>query len=85
MCLKYNEGLLKTQSNEANYHMLAKILKFSITKIQCAHIQSRGLFLGCNVGSQEGEKEVDKCFGNVELIAKNYGAPNNEPNKVEEH
>ena len=37
MCLKYNAGSLKTQSNDANYHMLAKILKLSPIKMQYAH------------------------------------------------
>ena len=37
MCLKYNVGSLKTQSNEAIYHKFAKILKFSTTKMQCAY------------------------------------------------
>jgi len=29
--------LLKTHLNDANYHMLAKILKFSTTRMQYAH------------------------------------------------
>jgi len=37
MCLKYNTGALKTQSNDTNYHRLAQILKFTTTKMQCAH------------------------------------------------
>jgi len=56
ICLKYIAGSLKTQINEAIYHMLVKILKFSTTKMQCAHKQSRGPCLGCNVGLKEGER-----------------------------
>jgi len=33
MCLKYSICSLKTHSKDANYHMLAKTLKFSTTKI----------------------------------------------------
>jgi len=36
MCLKYSIGLVKTHSKDEIYHMLAKTLKFSDTKIQCA-------------------------------------------------
>jgi len=36
MCLKYNIGSLRTHSNDAIYHMLAKVLKFSTTKMHCA-------------------------------------------------
>ena len=33
MCLKYNIGSLMTHSNDATYHRLAKVLKFSTTKM----------------------------------------------------
>jgi len=36
MCLKYSIGSLKTHCKDAIYHMLAKIPKFSIAKIQYA-------------------------------------------------
>jgi len=36
MCLKYNIGSLKTHFNDTIYHMLAKTLKFSTTKMKCA-------------------------------------------------
>ena len=35
MCLKYIVGSLITHANDAIYHMLAKSLKFSTTKMQC--------------------------------------------------
>ena len=70
MCLKNNAGSLKTESNNVNYRMLAKILKFSTTKMQCAHRQSRGLFMGCNVGLNVGETRWTNVLEFVELIAK---------------
>ena len=56
-----------THSNDAIYHMLAKVLKFSTTKMQCTNRQSRGLswvVMWAKVG-----KEVGKYFGIVELKA----------------
>jgi len=50
--------------------MLAKILKFSTTKMQCAHRQLRGLYMGCNVGLKEWEKKWKNDLEFVELIAK---------------
>jgi len=47
-------GSVKTQSNDAIYHMLAKILKFSTTKIQCLQDNQEVFFIGCNVGLQVG-------------------------------
>jgi len=35
MCLKYSIGLFKAHSKDAIYHVLAKSLKFSTTKMQC--------------------------------------------------
>jgi len=35
--LQYNAGSLKSQSNDAIHHKLAKILKFSTTIMQCAY------------------------------------------------
>ena len=70
MCLKYNAGSLKTQSNDANYYRIVKILKFSTTKMQCAHRQSRGLYLDCNVGLKVGEKRWINVLGFVKQIAK---------------
>ena len=70
MCLKYTAGSFKTQSSDTNYHILAKILKFSTTKIHCAHSQSRGLYMGGNVGLKEGEKKWTNDLEFVELIAK---------------
>jgi len=34
MCLKYSIGSLKAHSKDAIYHMLAKTLKFSTTRMQ---------------------------------------------------
>jgi len=60
--------------------MLVKALKFSTTKMHCAHRQLRGLYMGCNVGLKEGEKKRKNDLEFVELIAKkDYGATNNEP------
>ena len=39
-------------------------------RMQCAHRQSRGLYLGCNVGLKVGEKRWTNILGFVELIAK---------------
>jgi len=36
MSLKYRIGSLKTRSKDAIYHMRAKTLKFSTTKMKCA-------------------------------------------------
>jgi len=36
MCLKCTVGSLKPHSKDAIYHVLAKTLKFSTTKMQCA-------------------------------------------------
>ena len=39
--------------------------KFSSTlplRLQCAYRQSRGLYLGCNVGLKVKGEGVDKCF-----------------------
>jgi len=38
--------------------------------MQCAHRQSRGLYLGCNVDLKVGEKRWINILGFVELIAK---------------
>jgi len=70
MCLKYSAGSPKAQSNDVDYHMLTKILKFSTTKMQCAHRQSRGLRLGCNVDLKVGEKRWTNDLEFVGLIAK---------------
>jgi len=70
MCLKYTVGSFKNQSSDTNYHKLAKIIKFSITKMHCAHRQSRGLYMGCNVGLKEGEKKWTNDLEFVKLIAK---------------
>ena len=70
MYLKYTAGSLKTQSSDTNYHMLAKILKFSTTKMQWAVRQLRGLYVGCNVGLKEGEKKRTNDLEFVELIVK---------------
>jgi len=57
-----------------------KILKFSTTKMQCAHRQSRELYLGCNVGLKVREKrstnDLKFCVANSQ---EDYGATNNEP------
>jgi len=39
-------------------------------KRQYAHRQSRGLYLGCNVGLKVGKKRWTNVLGFVELIAK---------------
>ena len=86
MCLKYSTSSLKTQSNDAIYHRLVQVLKFSTIKMQRAHRQSRGLYLGCNVGLKVGGKEVDKCFENCRANnQEDYGTTNNKPNRHEEH
>jgi len=70
MCLKYNAGSLKTQSNDANYLELVKVLKFSTTKMQCAHDNQEDFTWGYNVGSTVGEKRWTNDLEFVELIAK---------------
>jgi len=70
MCSKYTASSLKTQSSDKNYHMLAQILKFSTTKMQCAHGQSRRLYMSGNVGLKEGEKKWTNDLKFLELIAK---------------
>ena len=63
-----------TQYNEAIYHKLVKVLKFSTTKMQCTYRQARGLYLGYNVGKGKGKK-VDKCFWECGAKSdKNHGA-----------
>ena len=85
MCLKYNSGSLKTQSNDANYHRLVKILKFSTTKMQYAHDNQED-FTWVVTGLKGRGKEVDKYFGICGANSQeDYGATNNEPNNHEEH
>jgi len=50
--------------------MLAKILNFSATKMQCAHRKSRGLYVGGNVSLKEGQKKWTNDLKFVELIGK---------------
>ena len=50
--------------------MHAKILKLSTTKMPCAYRQSRGLYVGGNVGLKEGKKKWTNDLEFVELIAK---------------
>jgi len=59
MCLKYNEGSLKTQFNNANYHKLVKVLKFSTTKMQCAH-DNQEIFCWVVMWAQRVGKKMDK-------------------------
>jgi len=68
--LNYITGSLKTHSNEATCHMLAKILKFSTTRIQCAY-DNQEVFHGLSCGLKGEETKRDKCFENVELKAIN--------------
>ena len=86
MCLKYNADSLKAQSNDAIHHRLVKVLKFSSTKMQCAHRQSRGLYLGCNVGLKVGEKrwtnDLKFCGANSQ---EDYGATNNNQNENKDY
>jgi len=61
MCLKYHTGSLQTQSNEANYHMLAKILKFFTTTMHCAH-ENQEKFIWVERRLKGRQKKVDNCF-----------------------
>jgi len=79
MCLKYNNGSVITQSNEAIYHKLAKILKFFTTKMQCAKDNQED-FIWVVMWAKIRGKRWTNVFGYVELTAKKtMEQPTNEP------
>ena len=78
MCLKYNAGSLKTQSNDANYHRLVKILKFFTTKNPMYTKTIKRTFRGLYGGLKGSGKEEKKYFGTCGANSQeNYGATNN--------
>jgi len=77
--LKCNLGSLKTQSMMQSTICLPRFLNSLPLKCNVHKIIKRS-FMGCNVGLKVKGKEVDKCFGNVELIAmQTMEQPSNEP------
>jgi len=68
MCLKYNEGSIKTQSMMQCTICLPKFSNSLPLKCN-VHKTIKRSFIGCNVGLKGKGKEVDKCLGNVELKA----------------
>ena len=52
MCFKYSLCSLKAYSNDAIYHIFAKILKLSITKNGMCTEQLTGPYMDCNVGKK---------------------------------
>jgi len=49
---------------------LSRFSSFLSLRMQCAHRQSRGLFMGSNVGLKVGKKRWANILGFVERIAK---------------
>jgi len=62
MCLKYNIGSLKTRSKYAIYRKLAKTLKLSITKIQCAQDNQEDFIRAVMWARRVKEKEWTNVF-----------------------
>ena len=61
---------LKTKSTEFIYHRLAKTLKFSTTKMQCAQDNQEDFTWVVMWARKVKEKEVDKrIWDNVELLS----------------
>jgi len=86
MCLKYNEGSLKTQSTMQSTICLPRFSNSLPLKCN-VHMEIKRSFKGCNVGLKGMGKEVDKYFfGNMELKAMNHnGATNTRPKKHQVH
>jgi len=79
MRLKDNSGSPKTHANDANYHKLVKILKFSTTKMHCAHDNQQDL-TWVRIRLKGRGKEMDKCFWECGANSQeDYGATINRP------
>ena len=65
MCLKDAIGSLKTHSKDAIYHILAKTLKFSATKIQCAQENPEDFDRVVTSGRKVKGKEWTNAFGTM--------------------
>jgi len=63
MYLKYNIGSLKTHFNDAIYHMLAKTLKFSTTKMKCTQDNQENFTWVVMWARRIKEKERTNAFG----------------------
>ena len=80
MCLKYIEGSLITYADDAIYHMLAKILKFSTTKMHCTKDNQEDFAWVIMWAEQVRGKKWTTVLGFVELKAKkNKEQSTNEP------
>jgi len=65
MCLKYSIGSLKTNSKDAIYHMLAKTLEFSTTKMQCAQSNQEDFIRVVTWARKVKGKEWTNAFGTM--------------------
>jgi len=69
ICLTYIIGSIKTHSNDAIYHMVAKILKFFNMKMECAHDNQEVFCWVVMWAYRYREKKRTNILGYVELKA----------------